>query len=64
MARSAAMRALLAELRRYAAADANVLITGGTGVGKDLVARTLHALSSRKRASRLSSSIVPACRRP
>jgi len=42
------MRALRAELRRYAAADANVLITGGTGVGKDLVARTLHALSSRK----------------
>jgi DNA-binding NtrC family response regulator len=43
------MRALLAELTRYAAADANVLITGGTGAGKDLVARTLHALSSRKR---------------
>jgi DNA-binding NtrC family response regulator len=49
VARSAAMRAMLAELKRYAAADANVLITGGTGVGKDLVARTLHALSSRKR---------------
>ena len=43
------MRALLAELTRYAAADANVLITGGTGAGKDLIARTLHALSSRKR---------------
>ena len=43
------MRAMLAELTRYAASDANVLITGGTGVGKDLVARTLHALSSRKR---------------
>ena len=43
------MRALLAELTRYAAADANVLITGGTGAGKDLVARTLHAMSSRKR---------------
>ena len=42
------MRALLAELARYAEADANVLITGGTGAGKDLVARTLHALSSRK----------------
>ncbi len=41
------MRAMLAELTRYAAADANVLITGGTGAGKDLVARTLHALSSR-----------------
>lgn len=43
------MRALMAELTRYAAADANVLITGGTGAGKDLVARTLHALSSRRR---------------
>jgi two-component system response regulator HydG len=43
------MRAMLAELSRYAAADANVLITGATGVGKDLVARTLHALSSRNR---------------
>lgn len=43
------MRALLAELTRYAAADANVLITGPTGAGKDLVARTLHGLSARKR---------------
>ena len=42
------MRALGAELARYAAADANVLITGPTGAGKDLVARTLHALSSRR----------------
>jgi DNA-binding NtrC family response regulator len=42
------MRALQAELTRYAAADANVLITGPTGAGKDLVARTLHALSSRR----------------
>ena len=43
------MRALVAEIRRYADADANVLITGGTGSGKDLVARTLHALSARRR---------------
>ncbi len=41
------MRVLRAELTRYAAADANVLITGPTGAGKDLVARTLHALSPR-----------------
>src|SRR5690606_17773170 len=47
-ARSAAMRALVAELKRYARADANVLITGPTGAGKDLVARTLHALSDRR----------------
>jgi DNA-binding NtrC family response regulator len=43
------MRALVAELKRFARADANVLITGATGVGKDLVARTLHALSDRGR---------------
>ena len=43
------MRALGAELKRFALADANVLIVGATGVGKDLVARTLHALSDRRR---------------
>ena len=43
------MRALVAEIERYADADANVLITGGTGSGKDLVARTLHAISARRR---------------
>jgi DNA-binding NtrC family response regulator len=43
------MRALVAEIKRYADADANVLITGGTGSGKDLVARTLHAMSARRR---------------
>jgi DNA-binding NtrC family response regulator len=43
------MRALVAELKRFARADANVLVTGATGVGKDLVARTLHALSDRRR---------------
>ena len=47
-ARSAPMRALVAEIKRYADADANVLITGGTGSGKDLVARTLHAMSARR----------------
>ena len=43
------MRALRDELTRYAAADANVLVIGPTGSGKDLVARTLHALSARRR---------------
>jgi DNA-binding NtrC family response regulator len=42
------MRALVAEIKRYADADANVLITGETGSGKDLVARTLHAISARR----------------
>ena len=47
MARSPAMRALVAELRRFARSDANVLITGETGTGKDAVARALHALGGR-----------------
>jgi two-component system response regulator AtoC len=42
------MRALAAQVTRYAHVDANVLITGGTGTGKDLIARTLHARSSRR----------------
>jgi DNA-binding NtrC family response regulator len=41
------MRALLAELRRFAATDANVLVTGETGAGKDAIARALHVLSGR-----------------
>ena len=43
------MRALIADLKRYARAEANVLVVGATGTGKDLVARTLHALGSRRR---------------
>jgi len=42
------MRALLDELRRYAATDANVLITGETGAGKDTVARALHESGPRR----------------
>jgi DNA-binding NtrC family response regulator len=43
------MRALAATLQRYARADANVLVTGETGAGKDLVVRLLHDLSGRRR---------------
>ena len=48
VARSGAMRRLLQEVRRYAAADANVLITGETGVGKDRIAEALHGASPRR----------------
>lgn len=48
IARSGAMRRLLAEVRRYALADANVLITGETGAGKDRIAAALHALGPRR----------------
>jgi len=41
------MSAILKELRELAAAEANALITGETGVGKELIARFLHQQSPR-----------------
>lgn len=41
------MRALVEQIRRFASADANVLITGETGTGKNAVARELHARGQR-----------------
>ena len=49
VARSPAMRELLRQVRRFAEADANVLITGETGVGKDALARALHGAGPRRR---------------
>jgi two-component system response regulator HydG len=46
--RSSVMRALLERLGRVAPTDTTVLITGETGVGKELVARAVHELSPRK----------------
>jgi DNA-binding NtrC family response regulator len=43
------MRAVRKLVERIAATDAFVLVTGESGVGKDVVTRTLHALSSRSR---------------
>lgn len=45
--RSAVMRALFERMRRVAPTEATVLITGETGTGKELIARGVHALSSR-----------------
>lgn len=47
VARSSAMRALLDVLGRVASSDVPVLLTGPTGSGKGLLARHLHAESSR-----------------
>jgi transcriptional regulator with AAA-type ATPase domain len=44
---TAAMRNIREELRRLAPLDTTVLITGETGVGKGVCARTLHRLSGR-----------------
>ena len=43
------MRGVRKLVERIAATDAFVLVTGESGVGKDVVARTLHGLSSRAR---------------
>jgi DNA-binding NtrC family response regulator len=44
---SAAMRAVFDQIRRVASTRASVLIIGESGVGKELVARTIHEQSSR-----------------
>ena len=47
IARSAAMRPVLQLMDRVAASDANVLISGEHGTGKEVVAQRLHAASPR-----------------
>ena len=46
--RAPVMRALYERMKRVAPTESTVLITGETGTGKELVARGVHALSSRK----------------
>ena len=47
IAESPAMKAVLKLIERIGPADANVLITGENGAGKEVVARALHAASVR-----------------
>jgi DNA-binding NtrC family response regulator len=48
IAESAAMQPVLQLMTRVGPSDANVLFTGEPGTGKEVVARTLHALSLRR----------------
>jgi DNA-binding NtrC family response regulator len=47
LGRSPAMRAMFELIQRVAATEATVLITGESGVGKELVAEVIHELSRR-----------------
>src|SRR6476646_6419525 len=49
VARSAAMQAVLKRAARFAVNDASVVILGETGTGQEVVARILHANSTRAR---------------
>jgi DNA-binding NtrC family response regulator len=51
IAESRAMQPVLEMVARIGPSDANVLITGEHGTGKEVVAQTLHALSSRAQHS-------------
>ncbi len=45
--KSAAMRKIFELVESVAATDANILITGDSGTGKELIARSIHARSTR-----------------
>jgi formate hydrogenlyase transcriptional activator len=48
---SANLKAILDQVRTVAPSDANVLILGETGTGKELVARAIHKMSARQGSS-------------
>ncbi len=58
---SAAVVSVLEKIKRVAPTDANVLIEGETGTGKELIARAVHNLSSRREHSfvRLNCAAIP-----
>src|SRR6266705_2984113 len=57
IAESAAMQPVLELISRIGPSDANVLITGEHGTGKEVVAQTLHALSSRNAKPRVTGNV-------
>jgi formate hydrogenlyase transcriptional activator len=58
---SAALRQALSETKTVAPTEATVLILGETGTGKELIARAIHRMSSRKHTSfvKLNCAALP-----
>jgi len=58
---SAVLKQVLSQVRIVAPSDATVLILGETGTGKELIARAIHRLSSRKGApiAKLNCAAIP-----
>ena len=58
---SAPLERMLRQARTVAHSDATVLILGETGTGKELIARAIHRMSSRKHASfiKLNCAAIP-----
>jgi len=61
MGESAALKEVLHQARIVAPTNATVLILGETGTGKELIARAIHRISSRRRASfiKLDCAAIP-----
>ena len=59
---SATLKQVLDKARTVAPSDATVLILGETGTGKELIARAIHRMSSRRNASfvKLNCAAIPA----
>jgi formate hydrogenlyase transcriptional activator len=55
---SKAIKTLKSQIAQVAATDSTVLITGETGVGKELVAKAIHNLSERKNGSFISVNLA------
>ena len=59
--KSAALRKVLQQIQIVAPTDSTVLLHGETGTGKELIARAIHSLSSRKSRTfvRLNCAAIP-----
>ncbi|HEY8056311.1 MAG TPA: sigma-54 dependent transcriptional regulator [Terriglobales bacterium] len=57
IAESPAMRPLLQLITQVAPSDANILITGENGTGKELIAKTIHSLSQRAARSLVTVNV-------